>query len=276
MSRMRALSVRQPWAWAICVGLKRVENRTWTTDYRGPVAIHAAAADSGLRDFRRMLTGEVLNLPDLALGSVVGVADLVEVMPLREAIEHDPDAEGPFCWVFERPQVLAAPVPVKGRVSLFYLTEDASRLVEEQTSATNVPASAYDPRIAAAVHPDRYDLQLSRAENYWNAEQDDAAFRCCARAITLQPESSAAYRMRGHMRLVKRMFDESLEDLNRAISLDAEDAVSCWLRGKAYEVMGDTQSARADFAKSKEIDPETPAALEEAFAFDDPNDSPSN
>jgi ASCH domain len=30
-----ALSVRQPWAWAIVSGYKDVENRSWPTNYRG-------------------------------------------------------------------------------------------------------------------------------------------------------------------------------------------------------------------------------------------------
>lgn len=39
---MKALSIRQPWAWAIVNAGKRVENRTWETRYRGPILIHAA------------------------------------------------------------------------------------------------------------------------------------------------------------------------------------------------------------------------------------------
>lgn len=38
---MKALSIRQPYAWLIVNGLKDVENRTWRTGYRGPVLIHA-------------------------------------------------------------------------------------------------------------------------------------------------------------------------------------------------------------------------------------------
>jgi hypothetical protein len=36
-----ALSVRQPWAWAIVSGYKDVENRSWPTNYRGTLFIHA-------------------------------------------------------------------------------------------------------------------------------------------------------------------------------------------------------------------------------------------
>lgn len=38
---MKALSIRQPYAWLIVNGIKDVENRTWRTGYRGPVLIHA-------------------------------------------------------------------------------------------------------------------------------------------------------------------------------------------------------------------------------------------
>lgn len=41
---MRALTIRQPWASLIIAGMKDVENRTWPTKHRGPLAIHAAVA----------------------------------------------------------------------------------------------------------------------------------------------------------------------------------------------------------------------------------------
>jgi len=39
---MLALSIRQPWAWLIVHGPKRIENRAWPTRYRGPFLIHAS------------------------------------------------------------------------------------------------------------------------------------------------------------------------------------------------------------------------------------------
>jgi hypothetical protein len=50
---MRAITVRQPWAWAIVHGGKDVENRTRNIAgaYRGPVAIHAGKTlDEGAVD----------------------------------------------------------------------------------------------------------------------------------------------------------------------------------------------------------------------------------
>ena len=39
---MKTLSIRQPYATLVCAGVKRVENRSWTTDYRGRLLIHAS------------------------------------------------------------------------------------------------------------------------------------------------------------------------------------------------------------------------------------------
>ena len=38
---MKALSIRQPWAWLIVNAYKDIENRTWSTDFRGRVYVHA-------------------------------------------------------------------------------------------------------------------------------------------------------------------------------------------------------------------------------------------
>lgn len=43
---MKAISIQQPWAWAIFNG-KPVENRKWSTAYRGPLLIHAGKKFDG-------------------------------------------------------------------------------------------------------------------------------------------------------------------------------------------------------------------------------------
>lgn len=51
---VRAITVRQPWAWAIAHGGKTVENRSRGTKHRGTLLIHAGAAwsDRGAEDQR--------------------------------------------------------------------------------------------------------------------------------------------------------------------------------------------------------------------------------
>ncbi len=40
---MKAITIWQPWATLLAIGAKKYETRGWTTKYRGPIAIHAAA-----------------------------------------------------------------------------------------------------------------------------------------------------------------------------------------------------------------------------------------
>jgi hypothetical protein len=39
---MKALTLIEPWATLVAIGAKRIETRSWPTDYRGPIAIHAS------------------------------------------------------------------------------------------------------------------------------------------------------------------------------------------------------------------------------------------
>lgn len=51
---MTALTIRQPWAWAVAEGIKRAENRLRPINHKGWLAIHAGATWSrdGARDPR--------------------------------------------------------------------------------------------------------------------------------------------------------------------------------------------------------------------------------
>lgn len=40
---MKAITLTQPWATLMAYRCKQIETRSWYTDYRGPIAIHAAA-----------------------------------------------------------------------------------------------------------------------------------------------------------------------------------------------------------------------------------------
>ncbi len=48
---MKALTLHQPWASLIACGRKRIETRSWKTDYRGPLAIHAGKGTWNPLDF---------------------------------------------------------------------------------------------------------------------------------------------------------------------------------------------------------------------------------
>lgn len=80
---MRAITVQQPWAWAIIHGGKDIENRTRNIagKYRGPIAIHAGKAESRIGAHDERVLREMARLPGaptLFKGAIIGVVDLVD------------------------------------------------------------------------------------------------------------------------------------------------------------------------------------------------------
>jgi|GEM_PF-1173449 len=80
LKKLKAISIRQPWAWLIVNGYKDIENRIWEPKLRGRVLIHAGKS-------RAHLTAEELkyinrhyhvpNLPDtFETGGIVGFAEI--------------------------------------------------------------------------------------------------------------------------------------------------------------------------------------------------------
>lgn len=137
---MKAISLWQPWASAMALGLKPDETRHWTTSYRGLLAIHAAkrwTADE--RDFT-----EIMGLPsDLPLGAVVAVGTLVAIRPagirrleLSEAQQEWGNyADGRFAWLFRDVVGLREPIPCKGAQGFFELATDVGEAVLQQASS---------------------------------------------------------------------------------------------------------------------------------------------
>jgi hypothetical protein len=119
-----ALSVRQPWADLIMDGWKPVENRTWTTDYRGPVIIHAGKKwDTPPPDV-------AFDLADLGITAksprgYLGVVTLVNTHPADACVSGSvcggwgQTGDNMVHWVVTAPRRFAAPIPGDGHLSLY-------------------------------------------------------------------------------------------------------------------------------------------------------------
>lgn len=123
---MKAISIRQPWAWLIAQGYKDIENRSWATRYRGPVLIHASAAKPTVNDYmhaREILVaqiGELLTrkfyppIDCFARGGIVGIATVTGCVDSSPS----PWFFGPkgFTLADARPLIFR---PMKGKLSFF-------------------------------------------------------------------------------------------------------------------------------------------------------------
>ena len=78
---MKALSVRQPWAWAIIHSTKNIENRVWSTIYRGDILIHAGKKSTKKEYFeaKEFCQGMGVVIPELIslhLGYIIGIVTM--------------------------------------------------------------------------------------------------------------------------------------------------------------------------------------------------------
>ncbi len=80
---IKALSVHQPWAWAIIYALKDIENRGWPIHYRGDILIHATKTCTKKEYFEAKVfcqsMGVVIpELISLRRGQVIGIVTIVD------------------------------------------------------------------------------------------------------------------------------------------------------------------------------------------------------
>lgn len=126
-----ALSIRQPYAWAIVEGWKDVENRSWSTKRRGTIAVHASTNfprvdyEDFVTETWELIRSQVASntapaYEDFPLGAFVGLVDIVDCVERHRSLWFD----GPFGFVLANPRTLREPIPYKGALN-FWKVPDA-------------------------------------------------------------------------------------------------------------------------------------------------------
>lgn len=141
---MKALTVRPPWAWALIYGGKDVENRTWSTKYRGPIAIHAGQRRDRFAEQDPLIVEAREKYPTdryLELGMILGVVGLFEV---HEAGTNGCTAENPcspwaqfskerevFHWRVMSPMPVEERLRASGALGLWIPSDDTSERLQD-------------------------------------------------------------------------------------------------------------------------------------------------
>ena len=133
---MKCITLTQPWASLVAIGAKQIETRSWSTRYRGPLAIHAAAG--GYVDdyiemkiepfYSALVAGGIPNRLYLPLGGVLAICDLVDcfrfdgdtwkMLHPREVAFGDFRA-GRFGFRLINVRRLPEPIPARGALGLW-------------------------------------------------------------------------------------------------------------------------------------------------------------
>jgi len=140
---MKALSVWQPWASLIAMGLKRYETRSWWTSYRGPLVICAAKRNYDVNEAATLFykadpdrhVSEILWLPK---GMALCVVELVSCsrtdglpVAVPERLLGD-FSRFRFAWELKNLKPFVEPFSVRGRQRLFDVDDE---LVERALKA---------------------------------------------------------------------------------------------------------------------------------------------
>lgn len=147
---MKAITIWQPWASFLAAGVKQYETRSWATNYRGPIAIHAG--QKGVPEFVTFLKEydpvvffpESIKVSILKRSCIIATAELVGIYPIigntlkggkqieaqmlknRSIVQISGNelllgdwAPGRFAWEFVNMTPLPVSIPAKGKQRLW-------------------------------------------------------------------------------------------------------------------------------------------------------------
>jgi hypothetical protein len=120
---MKSITICQPYAELILLGEKRVENRVWSTPYRGSLLIHAGKSRTWLDTYEPLPA-------HMDFGGIVGVCLLAACFPAKairgKKVPHEYQdlanhvhVEGPYCWVLEQVARFPDVINYRGEQGMF-------------------------------------------------------------------------------------------------------------------------------------------------------------
>lgn len=142
---MKAITLWQPWASAIAFGFQTHETRSWSTEYRGLLAIHAAKTKKGIKlveesHYIQTLFKTVVPVEDLPRGVIVAVVEVMDVTG-TENVRYTTLAGtgtrmlnvsdyvlgdwsiGRFAWKLRLVKKVDPPIPARGQQGLWEWSE---------------------------------------------------------------------------------------------------------------------------------------------------------
>ena len=123
---MKVLTIKQPWASLIMGGYKRFEFRSWRTNYRGELLIHAGKSlnkEEALK-LKKYLPEEI------PMGKILGKVNIVDCVKCDEnfknmCLEENKDVyakstfEETYAWQIDDVESFEKPIEINGKLGLW-------------------------------------------------------------------------------------------------------------------------------------------------------------
>jgi hypothetical protein len=151
----RVLSIHPEWAWAIIFGGKDIENRSWATDYRGTLLIHASSRRNSREDlaFTRDLICSYSGLDSDELPAEFPASAILGAVELVDCVDDAKSAwaDGEVHWVLRNPRPLARPVRnIRGKLQIWRWTPTPAQ-VRESEAVPSVHSQSSQPQLEQSI-----------------------------------------------------------------------------------------------------------------------------
>lgn len=147
----KALTLKQPWAWAVTHMGKDIENRSWPTKYRGELYIHAGVGwdSEGAKWIAQKFGIEVPSHSELPSGVLVAKCNLTDCRHWTEigAGANLPWAQtSGFQWFLEDIEPVEPHLPLQGKLGIFTFS------VSPDNASKDSPAKALCQALCQALN----------------------------------------------------------------------------------------------------------------------------
>jgi activating signal cointegrator 1 len=127
---MKVLSLSEPFASLVREGIKKIETRSWKTNYRGELYIHASLRKINLYDIRINRLVGLLKDKELKYGYIIAKCNLTDCKLMDEKFIEDIKKNkneydcglyevGRYAWILENVQLIDKKEQVKGQLGIW-------------------------------------------------------------------------------------------------------------------------------------------------------------
>ena len=126
---MKVLSIKEPHATLIANGDKLIETRSWKTNYRGELYIHASSAKIVKKHLANQYVIDISKNLKMNYGNIICKAKLVDCIYMNQdfidSIKKDQKEYylgqyelGRYAWILENVELIE-PIPAKGKLNIW-------------------------------------------------------------------------------------------------------------------------------------------------------------
>lgn len=133
---MKVLSIKEPFASLISLGIKKIETRSWKTNYRGEIYIHASLTKNKIEEERKEKLLKLLpNNYEFKEGYIICKGYLKDCILMDDKfldeIKNDETEylcgryeKGRYAWVISDVKLLNKAIPAKGKLGIWDFNQE--------------------------------------------------------------------------------------------------------------------------------------------------------